>query len=237
MFDPTPSTNGQIPDRLVEIDSLKKEFGPVSARISVLNRVNLIIPRGERVALLGRSGSGKSTLLNLLGGLDVPTSGTIRIGGLDLARMSVNERAQYRLTTVGMIFQSFYLVPTRSALENVEMPLILAGSPRSERRTLALQALQAVAMNHRLGHSPAQLSGGERQRVAIARALINRPRLLLADEPTGNLDTVTGDEVIRLILDYVKESGATLILVTHDEELANRCASRILRMQDGSLIG
>ena len=231
------SINNSVSDRIIEIAGLVKEYGPSSARVPVLRGLDLVIPRGERVALLGRSGSGKSTLLNLLGGLDSPTSGKIVVDGQDLSDMTSNERASYRLSTVGMIFQAFYLVPGRNALENVEMPMILAGSPRAARREQAMAALAAVEMSHRLNHSPAELSGGERQRVAIARALVNRPKLLLADEPTGNLDTHTGDEVIALILDFVKSSGATMILVTHDEELAERCATRLLRMQDGMIVG
>ena len=237
MIEVAPSTNGHPLDYLVQISGLVKEYGPPTARIPVLRGMDLVIPRGERVALLGKSGSGKSTLLNLLGGLDVPSAGSIRVAGLELAAMTGNERALYRLNTVGMIFQAFYLVSTRSALENVEMPMILAGLPRVERRKLAAQALDAVGMSHRLSHDPTRLSGGERQRVAIARALVNRPKLLLADEPTGNLDTITGNEVLSLILEYVKTSGATMILVTHDDELANRCATRLLRMQDGMLLG
>lgn len=228
-------TNGVPSPHLVEMAALTKDYGPVSARIPVLRGLDLTIPHGQRVALLGKSGSGKSTLLNLLGGLDEPTSGRIVVDGHDLANMTSNERALYRLTTVGMIFQSFYLVATRSALENVEMPMILAGQPKSPRRQRAKAALHAVGMSHRLDHKPSQLSGGERQRVAIARALVNQPKLLLADEPTGNLDSQTGDEVITLILDFVRTSGATMILVTHDEELAERCATRLLRMQDGLL--
>ena len=237
MLEFATSTNGHSVDHLVQIAGLVKEYGPLSARIPVLRGMDLVIPRGERVALLGKSGSGKSTLLNLLGGLDVSTAGSIQVDGHDLAAMTSNQRALYRLSTVGMIFQSFYLVPSRSALENVEMPMILAGLPRAERRRQAAQALDAVGMSHRLSHDPTRLSGGERQRVAIARALVNRPKLLLADEPTGNLDTVTGHEVLNLILDYVKTNGATMILVTHDDELANRCATRLLRMQDGMLLG
>jgi predicted ABC-type transport system involved in lysophospholipase L1 biosynthesis ATPase subunit len=228
--------NGQSAGRLVDIAGLVKEYGAPAARIPVLRGLHLAIPRGERVALRGKSGSGKSTLLNLLGGLDAPTAGRIVVDGHDLSVMSSNERAAYRLSTVGMIFQAFYLVPTRTALENVEMPMILAGGARSERRKAAARALEGVGMSHRLDHLPTQLSGGERQRVAIARALVNRPKLLLADEPTGNLDTATGDEVITLILDYVRDAGATLLLVTHDEELAERCATRILRMQDGMIV-
>lgn len=231
------SRNGPPTEPLVEIAGLVKEYGLPSARIQVLRGIDLTIPRGQRVALLGKSGSGKSTLLNLLGGLDVPTSGSIRVDSHDLASTTANERAIYRLSTVGMIFQAFYLVPHRSALENVEMPMILAGVAKKERKTIAMTALESVGLGHRLTHHPDQLSGGERQRVAIARALVNRPKLLLADEPTGNLDTVTGAEVLNIILDYVESNHAAMLLVTHDEELARRCATRILRMQDGLLLG
>ena len=237
IIEQAPLPNDRPIDALVEIAGLEKRYGPASAPIPVLRDLHLTIPRGERVALLGKSGSGKSTLLNLLGGLDVPTAGAIRVDGHDLDSFNSNERAMYRLTTVGMIFQSFYLVPARTALENVELPMILAGRPRSERRRLAADELATIGMGHRLDHTPAELSGGERQRVAIARALVNRPKLLLADEPTGNLDTATGNEVVALLLDYLRGSGASLILVTHDEELARRCATRILRMQDGVLTG
>lgn len=222
---------------LVQIEQLVKEYGPPAARIPVLRGIDLTIGYAQRIALRGKSGSGKSTLLNLLGGLDVPTSGTIRVDGHDLSVTTANERANYRLSTVGMIFQAFYLVPTRTAVENVEMPMVIAGTPKKERRAFALQALESVGLGHRLTHRPDQLSGGERQRVAIARALVNRPKLLLADEPTGNLDTVTGAEVLKLILEYVESNGASLLLVTHDEELARHCATRILHMQDGMLMG
>lgn len=236
-IDTPGSRNGPVAGSLVEIAGLTKNYGPASALIPVLRGLDLTIPHGQRVALLGKSGSGKSTLLNLLGGLDVPTSGSIHVNGRDLATMTANERALYRLSTVGMIFQAFYLVPSRNALENVELPMILAGMAKKERQTVAAAALESVGLGHRLTHRPDQLSGGERQRVAIARALVNRPRLLLADEPTGNLDTVTGEEVLDIILQYVESNGAALLLVTHDDELARRCATRILRMQDGMLIG
>jgi len=217
---------------LVATAGLTKSYGP----LTVLRDLHLTIPRGQRVALLGRSGSGKSTLLNLLGGLDVPSAGSIVVNGRDLGRMTPNQRADYRLTTVGMIFQSFNLVASRTAIENIEMPLVLAGMARSERRKQALASLDSMGLSERAGHLPAELSGGERQRVAIARALLNRPPLLLADEPTGNLDSTTGDEVVRLLLEYLESAGATLLLVTHDEELARRCANRIVRMQDGMIL-
>ncbi len=218
---------------MVEIVGLTKEYGP----ISVLRDINLRIEHGERLALLGKSGSGKSTLLNLLGGLDVATAGSITVEGRELVSLDSNERAQYRLTTVGMIFQAFHLVPSLTAVENVELPMILAGRAKVERRLLANDALDAMGLHHRATHKPSQLSGGEKQRVAIARAIINRPRLLLADEPTGNLDTTTGHEVIALLLRYARENGASLVLVTHDEELAAHCATRVLRMFDGRLAG
>jgi predicted ABC-type transport system involved in lysophospholipase L1 biosynthesis ATPase subunit len=201
-----------------------------------LRGVSLEIPRGQKVALLGKSGSGKSTLLNLLGGLDRPTSGSLHVGGRDLTRLSSNELARYRLATVGMIFQSFNLIPSRTALQNVELPMVFAGRSPRERRAAAQRALEAVGLGERLDHRPAELSGGEHQRVAIARALVNAPQLLLADEPTGNLDTATAADVIGLVLDYVREHGTTLVVVTHDEELGRRCADRVLRMRDGQFI-
>jgi ABC-type lipoprotein export system ATPase subunit len=187
--------------------------------------------------LLGKSGSGKSTLLNLLGGLDRPTSGRMEVGGRDLARMSSKELARHRLTTVGMIFQSFNLIPSRTALQNVELPMIFAGRPPADRRAAAQRALEAAGLGARLHHRPGELSGGEHQRVAIARALVNAPQILLADEPTGNLDSVTASEIMTILTTHVLAHGTTLILVTHDEELASRCADRIVRLKDGRLLG
>ena len=191
---------------------------------------------GERVAVLGKSGSGKSTLLHLIGGLDVPTSGQIMVAGRDLGRISRNERAEFRLASVGIIFQAFHLVANRSAVENVELPMTFAGLSARQRRKQATAALEAVGLGHRLKHRPAELSGGERQRVAAARALVNRPRLLLADEPTGNLDSATGEEVMAEILHQVEAIGAALVLVTHDEDLARQSSDRVLHMQDGVLV-
>lgn len=192
--------------------------------------------RGERVALLGRSGSGKSTLLNLLGGLDHPTSGSLEVAGLNVARLSRRALSRYRSASVGMIFQAFNLIPSLSAYRNVELPMIFAGLPPRERRARALEALTAVGLAHRLDHLPAQMSGGENQRAAVARALVNGPRILLADEPTGNLDSATAAEVMALILGHVAEHGATLVLVTHDEELARTSTDRALRLADGRLL-
>jgi putative ABC transport system ATP-binding protein len=227
------STDSPAP--LIRAIDLGKVYGRPPTEIRVLGGVSLAIRAGERVAILGKSGSGKSTLLNLIGGLDVPTAGSIEVAGRDLANMTPNERAHYRLSTVGMIFQAFHLVASRTALENVELPMYFAGRPGAERRRAARQALAGVGLADRLTHRPSELSGGERQRVAIARALVNRPAILIADEPTGNLDSVTGSEVVELLTKHVEATAATLLLVTHDEELAERVTHRILRMHDGKL--
>jgi ABC-type lipoprotein export system ATPase subunit len=223
-------------DVAVQVTDVVKSYGTASSPVMALRGITLQISRGERIALLGKSGSGKSTLLNLIGGLDRPTSGILAVGGRDLGLMSANELAQYRLAAVGMIFQSFNLIASRTALQNVELPMIFAGRSPKERREAAQQALGAVGLEHRLTHRPAELSGGEHQRVAIARALVNRPALLLADEPTGNLDTATADQVLTLLGDHVRDHGCTLVLVTHDEELARRLTDRVVRMKDGLLV-
>ncbi len=217
------------------VRQLMKSYGTAAAPVHALRGIELTVCRGEKVALLGKSGSGKSTLLNLLGGLDRPTSGTIEVQGRDLGRMSRNELARHRLETVGMIFQSFNLIATRTAVQNVELPMLFAGKIPEERRSAARQALEAVGLGQRLDHRPNELSGGEHQRVAIARALVNRPRILLADEPTGNLDSATAGEILDLLLDHVRRQESTLILVTHDEELARRCADRVVWLKDGML--
>src|SRR5271166_286246 len=212
----------------VEVEGLAKVFGSPSAPVEALRGISLADQSGQRVALLGKSGSGKSTLLNLIGGLDRPTSGSIRVAGKELSRMTANELAEYRLATVGMIFQAYNLIPTRTAIENVELPMILAGRSPPDRRAAARQALEAVGLGRRILHRPVELSGGEHQRVAIARALVNRPEILLADEPTGNLDSATSGEIMALLLDEIKRAGTTLIMVTHDEELARNAADRIV---------
>ncbi len=215
---------------------LTRRYGPTSAPVHALRGVSLEVRHGERVALLGKSGSGKSTLLQLLGGLERPTSGTLEVAGRDLATLTDSELALFRSVSVGMIFQTFNLIPSRTALQNVELPMIFAGRPPRQRREVARKALEAVGLAARLHHRPAQLSGGENQRVAVARSMVNRPQILLADEPTGNLDSSTAREVMALILEHLQSCAATLILVTHDEELARSCTDRVLRLKDGQVL-
>jgi ABC-type lipoprotein export system ATPase subunit len=221
---------------LIRLHDVSRTYGSPSAPVSALRGVSLSIRRGERVALLGKSGSGKSTLLNLLGGLDRPTSGAIEVHGRDLARLSSRQLAEHRLRTVGIIFQSFNLIASRTALQNVELPMLFSGVPPRQRLEQAMRALEAVGLKERLHHRPAELSGGEGQRVAIARALVNEPAIVLADEPTGNLDSATAATVMALLLGHVATRAATLVLVTHDEELARRSADRILWLRDGQLV-
>ena len=220
---------------LVCLDRVTKVYSHAAAPVTALRDVMLTIAAGERLALLGKSGSGKSTLLHLLGGLDRPTAGRIAVGGRDLAGLSANGLARYRQETVGLVFQAFHLIPTRTAQENVELPMVFAGRPPAERRATARASLEAVGLGNRLTHRPAELSGGERQRVAIARALVNRPALVLADEPTGNLDSATAAEVMEVMLGHVRAAGSALVLVTHDEDLARRAADRVVRLRDGTL--
>ena len=202
--------------------------------VAAVAGVDLEIGRGEAVALVGPSGSGKSTLLNLMGGLDRPTSGEVWVDGEDLARASQKRLVEHRKHRVGFIFQSFNLLPHRTALENVELPMTLAGLSTGERRARARELLERVGLGPREGHRPSQLSGGEQQRVAIARALTMRPQILLADEPTGNLDSATGEEVMRLLSD-LNASGLTLVLVTHDMAVASH-AHKMVRLRDGLVI-
>jgi predicted ABC-type transport system involved in lysophospholipase L1 biosynthesis ATPase subunit len=224
-----------MPSTAIEVRDVAKSYGTAAAPVHALRGVSLAVRGGERLALLGKSGSGKSTLLNLIGGLDRASAGAIEVHGRELGRLSRNQLARHRLETVGMIFQSFNLIPSRTAWQNVELPMVFAGRRPADRRTAARQALEAVGLGQRLNHRPSELSGGEHQRVAIARALVNRPSILLADEPTGNLDTATAGEVMELLLAHVARQGTTLILVTHDEELARRCADRVVWLKDGML--
>jgi putative ABC transport system ATP-binding protein len=210
------------------------QMGP--ALIRAVDGITLEIARGDFVALLGSSGSGKSTLLNLIAGLDRPSSGSIEIEGRDLGRMNSEELARHRRHTVGIVFQSFNLVPTMKLEENVELPLRLAEVDRGERDRRVREALERVGLVRRIGHRPTELSGGEQQRVAIARALVNRPSIFLADEPTGNLDSRTGEEILDLISELNRGLGMTVVMVTHERPLAERYARRILTLADGKLV-
>ena len=207
-----------------------------SATIRAVDGITIDVAEGEFVALLGASGSGKSSLLNLIAGLDSPTSGSVVSGGRDLAGLTRDELAKYRRHIVGMVFQSFNLVPRMSVLENVELPLRFAETERSKRSELATRALEKVGLRARLRHRPIELSGGEQQRVAIARALVNEPRILLADEPTGNLDSRTGIEVMELIQDLNRSLGMTVVLVTHEQPLAEKYARRLISLADGKIV-
>ena len=205
--------------------------------IRAVDGISLSIAAGEFVALLGASGSGKSSLLNLIAGLDRPTSGAVVVNGSDLGNLTRQDLAEYRLRTVGMVFQSFNLIPSMTLLENVELPLRFAEVARGERARLAQQALERVGLSARLGHRPTELSGGEQQRAALARAVINRPQVLLADEPTGNLDSHTGTEIMNLIRELNESLGMTVLMVTHERSLAERYAKRMISLADGRLTG
>ena len=204
--------------------------------IRAVDGISLSIERGEFVALLGQSGSGKSTLLNLLAGLDRPTSGSVIVQGRDLAKMSSEELARYRRNDVGMVFQAFHLIPTMTITENVELPMRFAEVDRAERTQRVRESLERVGLGHRLLHRPSELSGGEQQRVSLARALANRPSLLLADEPTGNLDSRTGEDILNLIRDVSLSLGMTVVIVTHERALAERFAQRLIFLGDGKLL-
>ena len=207
-----------------------------SSLIQAVQNVSLNVRQGEFLALLGSSGSGKSTLLHLMAGLDRPTSGSIQAEGRDLAQLNSHDLAKYRRNTVGMVFQAFNLLPAMTLEENVDLPLRLAEVPRNERGARVREALQRVHLQGRLEHRPAQLSGGEQQRAAIARALVNQPRILFADEPTGNLDSTTGEEIMRLMVDLQQALGMTIVMVTHERPLAERFAHRIASVADGKLV-
>jgi putative ABC transport system ATP-binding protein len=209
-------------------------MGETSVR--AVNELSLSVANNEFLALLGSSGSGKSTLLNLIAGLDRPTSGSIFALGQNIASLNSLELARYRCNTIGMIFQSFNLLPRMTLEENIELPLRLAEVDRSERPARVREALERVHLTHRLGHRPTELSGGEQQRVAIARALVNRPKILLADEPTGNLDSATGEAILTLLRELRSQLGMTIVMVTHERPLAEQFADRLAIMGDGKLL-
>jgi len=220
----------------IRLRSVSRHYVMGESVIRAVNEVSLMVPTGEFLALLGSSGSGKSTLLNLIAGLDRPSSGSVIAEGQDLSKMSSIELARYRRQTVGMVFQSFNLLPRMTLEENVELPLRLAEVDRSERAARVRDALERVGLERRVGHRPSELSGGEQQRTAIARALVNRPKILLADEPTGNLDSATGESILALLREIQKNPGMTIIMVTHERALAERFADRLAVMGDGKLL-
>ncbi|NTV12120.1 MAG: ABC transporter ATP-binding protein [Zoogloea sp.] len=218
---------------VLEAQGLVKQVGEGAGFLSILQDISFSVRAGEAVAIVGASGSGKSTLLGLLAGLDVPSAGTVRLRGTDIFALDEDARAALRGACVGFVFQSFQLLPALTALENVMLPIELAGGEDARRQ--AQHWLARVGLEHRLGHYPKHLSGGEQQRVALARAFATRPALLLADEPTGNLDAATGAAIVELMFSLNSEAGTTLILVTHDHALAARC-DRILRLEAGRLM-
>ncbi|OLB29865.1 MAG: macrolide ABC transporter ATP-binding protein [Acidobacteria bacterium] len=220
----------------IRLESVSRHYLMGESVIRAVNDVSLTVPTGEFLALLGSSGSGKSTLLNLIAGLDRPTSGSVIAEGQDLSKMSSLELARYRRQTVGMVFQSFNLLPRMTLEENVELPLRLAEVDRSERAARVREALERVGLEKRIGHRPSELSGGEQQRTAIARALVNRPKILLADEPTGNLDSATGESILTLLREIQENPGMTIVMVTHESTLAQRFAGRFAVMGDGKLL-
>ena len=231
MTDATPS-QAEAPS-ILQVEDLGKRVRLPAGELTILEGVAFDIAQGDTVAVVGASGSGKSTLLSLMAGLDLPSSGSVRLGGVELTTLDEDGRARVRGEQVGFVFQSFQLLPSLTALENVMLPLELRGDREVEAPARA--TLEKVGLGHRLDHYPRQLSGGEQQRVALARAFVTRPSLLFADEPTGNLDTHTGEAIIELLFALNREAGTTLVLVTHDEHLAVRCG-RLLRLDSGRLV-
>jgi putative ABC transport system ATP-binding protein len=220
-------------DKVIEIQNIVKNYQIGSVIVKALQSVSITIERNEYVAIMGPSGSGKSTLMNLLGCLDTPTSGKYILNGTDVSQMEDDYLAEVRNKEIGFVFQTFNLLPRYTALENVTLPLIYAGVPKIEREKLAVESLEHVGLGNRMTHKPNELSGGQRQRVAIARALVNKPSIILADEPTGNLDSKTSVDIMELLYD-IHQQGNTVILVTHEEDIA-KYAARIVRLLDGEI--
>ena len=223
-------------DPAIQLDRVSRHYAMGETSVRAVNELSLSVANNEFLALLGSSGSGKSTLLNLIAGLDRPTSGSIFAHGQNIASLSPLDLARYRRNTIGMIFQSFNLLPRMTLEENIELPLRLAEVDRADRPARVREALERVRLTHRLGHRPMELSGGEQQRVAIARALVNRPKILLADEPTGNLDSATGEAILILLRELQSQLGMTIVMVTHERPLAEAFADRLAIMGDGKLL-
>jgi ABC-type lipoprotein export system ATPase subunit len=237
MATPPQSSASVSPVSAICAEQLCRHYRMGETLIRAVDGVTLTVRAGEFVALLGSSGSGKSSVLNLIAGLDRPTSGSVIVQDRDLAKLSREELAKHRLHTVGMVFQSFNLIASMTLAENVELPMRFAEVDREKRDALAGEALERVGLQARMNHRPSELSGGEQQRAALARALINRPQLLLADEPTGNLDSHTGTEIMNMVREFNQQLGMTVVMVTHERALAERYAQRLIFLADGKLIG
>ncbi len=233
----TKTTASTVTTDVIRAEELRRHYRMGETVIRAVDGVSLSVRTGDFVALLGSSGSGKSSVLNLLAGLDRPTSGSVKVQGRDLAKLSREELSRYRLHTVGMVFQSFNLIASMTVAENVELPMRFAEVDRGRRDALAREALARVGLQARMNHRPSELSGGEQQRAALARALINLPQLLLADEPTGNLDSHTGIEIMNLVREFNQQLGMTVVMVTHERALAERYAQRFIFLADGKLVG
>ena len=233
---PTMDKFNQYVAAMIKLEKVSKVYHLGDETIHALRGMDLEVTDGEFVAIIGPSGSGKSTLLHIIGGLDTPTSGRVVVDDQDLSQAGDGELSRYRNRSVGFVFQTFELHPTYNALENVALPLIFSRVPRSKRLQMAGEALETVGLAERANHRPSQLSGGERQRVSIARALVVQPKIILADEPTGNLDSKTGDRIIELLSQLNREKGLTLLVVTHNSEIAEQ-ATRVLYLRDGMVVG
>ncbi len=221
---------------MIVASSLSRHYGSGNAKVTAIDDLSLEIKKGEKIAILGRSGSGKSTLLNLIAGLDTPSSGELSVNGNETAKLDSQGKANYRLHEIGVVFQSFQLIPQRTAFQNIELPLILAGVPLLKRRKKVRELLKRIGLEKRARHKPNQLSGGEQQRISIARAMVNDPPVILADEPTGNLDSQNAVDVMQLMLEMIDAQNSTLCLITHDESLASDVADRVIRLRDGKLV-
>lgn len=222
-----------VPEIIIKLHNVTRTYNLGGEVIYALNKVSLEVKQGEYLVIIGPSGSGKSSMVNIIGGLDTPTSGTVEVDGHNLSHMHDNELSAYRNQTVGFVFQSFNLQPANSILDNVMLPLVLSGAKPDKRRELAIEYLKMVGLGHRLDHRPSELSSGQQQLAAIARALIMQPKILIADEPTGNLDSARGQEILTA-LNQINEQGTTLLIVTHDPNMAH-LADRIVQMNDGKL--
>jgi ABC-type lipoprotein export system ATPase subunit len=223
-------------DAFIETTRLSKVYVVGEVEVTALRDVTLSVGRGRLVGVTGASGSGKSTLMNLLGGLDTPSSGSIRVAGRLISELSKRDLALYRRNTVGMIFQSFNLVNAYTALENVAFPLLFAGVAKRQRRDRAVELLNAVGLEARKDHRPTELSGGEQQRVAIARALVNEPQILLADEPTGNLDSRTSRQIVEILAELNRRRGLTIVMISHEQDLLREFAHEVIALQDGTVV-